>query len=801
MRGLAQDVRFALRGLRRNPGFTAVAVATLALGIGANSAIFSVVQAVLLRPLPYQEPQRLVAVLQDGRGPVSPANFLDLRAQNSVFQQLAAAQAWQATLTGAGPPEAVRALQLTADLFSVLGVPAARGRTLVAGDDAPGAGRVVVIGHQLWQRRFGGDPGLLGRALLINGESHTVVGIMPPTFQFAPFWIMDTELWVPLDLAARRADRSGASLRLFARRAPQVSLAQAQAQVDTLGRRLAQQFPDDNKGLRLQVVPLHDRAVGQVRRALLVLLGCVSFVLLIACANVANLTLARASARRKEIAVRASLGASRSRLVRQLLTESVVLALAGGALGLLLAAGSIDLLITLAPANLPRLQTVTLDGPVLAFTLAVALGTGLVFGLAPALALTRADPGAGLRQSSRGATEGSRRHGLRSLLVVSQVALALMLLVGAGLLLRSFQRLLAVDAGFDARHVLSAVVPLADPRYQEPARRAAFYQDLVGRVRALPGVEAVGATNHLPIGGDIWGLSYTIEGAPPPAPGDEPSAIYRTIAPGYLRALGMSLLRGRDFHDADRPETPGVAIVNQAFARQAWPGQDPLGKRIRVEDGGPNPRAIVGVVKDTRQRDWTAAPTPEMYLAFLQNPPSRGLTLVVRAAGDPLTLAPALERQVWAIDPNLAVVQVRSMEEVVAQAIGQPRFNLLLLNAFAALALLLAAVGIYGVMAYAVHRRTQELGIRLALGAQTRDLRRLVVGQGMALAAVGVALGLAAAFGTTHIMQAMLFEVTPTDPPTFLAISTLLLTVALLATYLPARRATRIDPLTALRAE
>jgi predicted permease len=801
MRGFAQDIRFALRGLRRNPGFAVVAVATLALGIGANSAIFSVVQAVLLRPLPYHEPERLVTVLQDGRGPVSPANLLDLRAQNSVFEQLGAAQAWQATLTGAGPPEAVKALQLTANLFSVLGVPAARGRTFVAGDEAPGAARVVVIGHQLWQRRFGGDPGLLGRALVINGESHTVVGIMPPSFQFAPFWIMQTELWVPLDLQSRRADRSGASLRLFARRPPAVTLAQAQAQIDTLTRRLAQQFPEDNTGLRLQVVPLHDRAVGQIRRALLVLLGCVSLVLLIACANVANLTLARASARRQEIAVRASLGASRARLVRQLLTESVVLALAGGALGLLLAASGVDLLMALAPAGLPGVHTIALDGPVLGFTLAVALGTGLVFGLAPALTLTRADPGAGLRDGGRGATDGARRNRLRSLLVVSEVALALVLLVGAGLLLRSFQRLIALDPGFDPRHVLSAVIPLVDPRYQEPARRAAFYQDLVGRVRALPGVEAAGAINHLPIGGDVWGFSYTVEGLPPPAPGETPNAVYRTIAPGYLRALGMSLLAGRDFHAGDRPDSPGVVIVNQAFARRAWPGQDPLGKRIRVEDGGPNPREVVGLVKDVRERDWTAQPPPEMYLAFLQNPPTRGLTLVVRAAGDPLTLAPAIERQVWAVDRNLPVVQVRSMDQVVAQAVGQPRFNLLLLNAFAALALLLAAVGIYGVMAYAVHRRTQELGIRLALGAPASHLRRLVVGQGMALAAVGVALGLVAALSTTHIMRAMLFEVTPTDPLVFGVIAALLLAVAFLATYLPARRATRIDPMLALRAE
>jgi putative ABC transport system permease protein len=808
---LRQDVRFALRGFRRNPGFTAVAVGVLALGIGANSAIFSVVNAVLLRPLGYREPERIMTVLDHGRGPLSPANFLDLRAQSKTFERLAAAQAWGGTLTGSGAPEAFGGLQVTAELFPLLGVEPFLGRTFLPGEDRPGAGRAVVLTHGLWKRRFGGDRNLVGRSLVFDGERYTVVGVMPPGFQFAPFWITSAEIFVPFDLTARLTDRDGASLRVFGRLAPGVTRAQAQAELTGLTRQLARQYPGANADLDVVVDPLHEKAVGNVRRALLVLLGAVSLVLLIACANVANLLMARAASRGAEIAIRTALGAGRGRLVRQLLTESALLGCLGGGLGLLLAQWGIDLLVAFSPAGLPRANTIDLDGRVVAFTLGLSLMTALLFGLGPALRASGLDLNAVLRGGSRSVSESRNR--LRSVLIVSEVALALVLLIGGGLLMRSFQRLLAVDAGLDPHRVLNAVVSLGGGgfggnngptggRYQTPEERARFFAALVERVRALPGVEAASAINHLPIDGDMWSMGVTVEGRPGPAPGGEWRAVYRVAQPGYLDSLGIHLVAGRDFTRGDAPGTPGVAIVNESFARAVWPdAESVIGKRFTLVDGGPNPREIVGVIKDVKQREWAAQPAPEMYLAYFQNPNPRSLTVVARTSQAPASFAALLAREVRALDENVPAPKVRSMDDVVTRALGQPRFNLLLLNAFAGLALLLAAVGIYGVMAYSVTRRTRELGIRIALGAGAARVVRLVVGQGMLLTALGVAIGLAVAFATTRVMATLLFGVAATDPVTFVFIPLLLLAVGFAACYLPARRATRIDPMVALRGE
>jgi putative ABC transport system permease protein len=815
MNALYRDLRFAVRGLCRSPGFTAVALLTLALGIGATSAIFSVVDGVLLRPLPYADPDRIVTALHGGRSPVAPANYLDWRAQSRAYDSTAAAQAWgpqrEATLYGRGRPEALRGLRVTADLFQVLGVAPLHGRTFAPGEDQPGAPATVVLSHRLWQRRFAGDPAIVGQTLVLDGTAHTVVGVMPPGFAFPLFWLRNADLWAPLDLSARAQDRSGESLRLFARLRPGVTRAQAQAETSAIWQRLAARHPRDTRA-DVVIGSLHEKVVGNVQRPLLVLLAGVGFVLLIGCANVANLLLARSAARRREIAIRASLGAGRGRLLRQLLTESALLALLGGGLGAGLAAWGVQALVALGPRDLPRLDGITVDGPVLLFTLAVSLLTGVVFGLAPAFQLTALDVQGTLRAGGRAATAGGRSgDGMRGLLVVAEVALALVLLNGGGLMIRSFQRLGAIDPGFAPARVVAFEVPARqarppatpdgmDERDARAEARRRLFQQLMARVRALPGVEAASAINHLPLAGDIWGRSYTVVGAPLPPPDRQPTAVYRVIAPGYLDTMGMTLLRGRDPGAHDGPGAPGVAVVNEALARATWPGQSALGKRISLEDGGPDPREIVGVVANVRQREWAAAAQPEVFLPYLQNPSST-LTLVVRAAADPLALVPAVQREIAALDGELPLARAQVMDEVISDAVGQPRFQLLLLNLFAALALLLAAVGVYGVMAHAVSRRTQEMGIRLALGAPAGRVLGLVVGQGMQLAAAGVALGLVAAFAATRLLRALLYEVSPTDPVTFVALPLVLLAVAALASYPPARRATRIDPMTALRAD
>ncbi len=801
LRQFGQDLRYGLRMMRRSPGFAAVAVLTLALGIGANTAIFSVINAVLLRPLPYRDPARLVTVLHDGWKPVAPANFLDWREQSGAFESMAAAQLWSLTMTGRDRPEQLEVLQTSAEIFHVLGVDAALGRTFAAGEDQPGREHVVVLSHGFWQRRFGGVADVVGQQVTLDGEPYTVVGVMPPEFQFAPFWATHAEAWVPLNLGRRVNDRRGQSLRVFARLKPGVTLERAQAEMETINRRLAEQYPRENEGLTVSVDPLHEKVVGKSRPALLIILGAVGFVLLIACANVANLMLAKSALRQREIAVRIALGASRMRVVRQLLTESLLLSLAGGAAGLLLAYWSNTALASLGPDTLPRVRTASLDSAVLLFTLGLSVFVGLLFGLAPALRSTKTDLTESLKSRAQGSARGRRHERVRQLLVVGEIAVSLVLLAGGGLMMRSFLRLTSVDPGFDPRGVTTATVRLAGPRYATDEQRAAFFQRLTAQLNSLPGVKSASAINHLPLGGDVWTFGFTVEGRPATPEAERPSAVYRVVRPDYFRTMGAALLKGRDFTERDDANSPGVVIVNEALARRQWPGEEPLGKRITVNGEGAKPREVVGVVKDLKQGEWASEPQPEMYLPHLQAASPRSMTLVIRASSDASELGAEVRREVWAVDSDLPVSQVTGMEEVVSNSVGQQRFNTLLIGLFAATALILAAVGVYGVMSHAVAQRTHEIGVRLALGARGRDVLGMIIGQGLRLTFVGLAVGLAGALALMRVMNSLLYEVSATDPLVFGGVAAALTLSALLACYVPARRATKVDPMVALRYE
>lgn len=804
---VAADVRYGLRALARNPGFAVAAVLALALGIGATAAIFSVVNAVLLRPLPYREPDRLAVILHRRVDPVSPANYVDWKRQATAFERMGAADNWVPNLTGGTQPESVQALRVTSDILPMLGVRPLLGRVFLPEEEEPGKEHEVVLSHRLWQRRYAGDPRIVGQSVHLNGEPYTVVGVMPRGFDFPPFWATGTQLWVPDVLANRLANRGGQSLRVFARVKRGATLDFARAEMAAITARLEKEFPGSNR--EITVNSLQETVVGDVRPTLLVLLGAVAFVLLISYANVAHMLLARAAARQREVAVRAALGASRSRMIRQLLTESLVLAFLGGAGGALLAAWGTHLLVSLGRADIPRVETVGLDTRVLAFTLAISLLTGIAFGLVPALKASRRDLTKSLREGERGATEGAERNRLRNVLVASEFALALVLLVGAGLMIRSFAALESIDPGFDPRHVLTLMVSVAGTSESQPPQRAAFYRNALDRIRALPGVVSASAINHLPLAGDIWGWSFTIEGRPIPAPGESPDAAYRVVLPGYFAAMGIPILRGRDVADSDDLNAPGAVVVNESLAKRDWPGQNPLGKRITFDDLDKNPSwlTVVGVVKNTVRSQWAEASQAEVYLPYLQHrrymekPDSHYsyLTLVVRANIAPASLAPAVRRAVWSLDKNVTLSQVQTMEQVVTQANARPRFYLSLLGTFAAVALILAAVGIYGVISYSVSRRRHEIGLRMALGAGERDVLRLVVRQGMRVALLGAGAGLAGALLLTRLMSTLLYGVGSSDPATFVAVTLTLTAVALVASYIPARRATRIDPLVALR--
>jgi len=800
MRTLFQDLRFGVRMLIKQSGFTLIAVLTLALGIGANTAIFSVVNAVLLRALPYPEPERLVRLWESnpGRGwldfAVSAPNFAAWRNQQSVCEQLAAYQFNTLNFTGGGEPERVAALSVTANFFSALGVAPAHGRNFLPEEEQSGRNHVAILSDGLWGRRFGADPNLIGRQIQLSGESYTVVGVAPPRFQLT----QGTELWTPLTLATRS---NGHNLSVIGRLKPGVSLAQAQASMGAIARQLEQQYPESNTGWGVGMSAFYDWIVPeQIRRSMLTLFAAVGFVLLISCANVANLLLARASARRLEITIRAAMGASRWRVTRQLLTESVLLSTLGGLVGLSLAFWCINLIKASTALNIPRLSETRLDMKALGFTFLIALGAGMFFGLAPAWQASRLALNETLKEGGRSGGGGKRQR-LRGALVIAEVALALTLLVGAGLMIRSFTRLQNVPLGFAPNHVLTMRLALPTAKYGQGAPRVNFFDQLLQRLRATPGVIDASAINDVPLAGGGWAEEVTFEGRDGAPSGTPLPADVNAVTPRYFHTMGIPLLAGRDFTEQDRGafwlgESPWTLIVNETFARRCWPNENPIGKRFRF--GGNVFGTVIGVVGDVRYQSLEREARPAFYVSHghFSFP---ALTIVVRANAPPEAMTAALRAQVYALDHDLPVYNIRPMEQVVSNAAGQPRFQTLLLGLFGAAALLLAAIGIYGVMAYTVTERTHEIGVRMALGARSRDVMRHVLGQGMKLVLMGATLGLAGAFVAARALKSMLFGVSPADPLTFAAVTVFLALVAVAACWIPARRATKVDPLVALR--
>src|SRR5689334_2126069 len=799
--------------LIKRPGFTAIVVLTLALGIGANTTIFSAIDAVLLNPLPYKDPERLVVIWETNKhlGPemwdrneVAMGNFLDWRSRNQVFDQLGALFDTSMNLTGVGEPQRIKSYVVTTNFFQVLGVQPMLGRSFLPEEEKPGAPFTVILSHDLWQRQFGSDPNIINKSLTFNGHQVAVVGVMPPGFEVQFPISKHVDMFVPfiIDVAdPDYHDRTQNFLYTVARLKPGVSQEQAQAEMNLIAGQLQQQYPETNAESGVRVVPLHKQIVGNVESYLYMLFAAVGFLLLIACTNVAGLLLARVTARHREVAIRIAVGASRWRLVRQLLTESVILSALSGLLGLLLAYGGVKLLVALTPSEVPRLHEIGLHVPVFLWTLTISIVTGVLFGLAPAVQASKPDLNTALKESS-GRNPGSfQGSGLRNLLVVSEVAVALLLLVGAGLMTKSFMRLQRVDPGFDATNVVSMNIALPTSKYR-PQQTNVFYDQLFERLRNLPGVKSVAGIDVLPLGNGNVSSRFLIEGAPFVPLADRPYAGVRVVTPDYFQTMGIPNLRGRSFTAQDRENTPGVIIVNEALANRYWPNEDALGKRLGSFEEVPGKQwlEIVGVVGNVRHKAIETEVMPEIYFPYQQSP-GNFMNLVVRTASDPASMVPAIRSQVLSVDKDQPVSDIMTMEQRVAKSVAAKRFVMFLLGAFSILALGLAAVGIYGVMAYLVTQRTQEIGVRMALGAQKRDVLNLVVRKGMALAIIGTAIGLVASLALTRLMRSLLFEVTPTDWLTFVITSIVLLTVALLACYIPARRATKVDPLTALRYE
>ena len=813
---LAQDLRYGLRQLRCSPGFTLIAVLTLAVGIGANTAIFSVVDAVLLSPLPYPDPGRLVDVYQKTQSGsynvFSSPNFLAWRDHAQAFQQLAVWTGKSYNLADANRPEHISGTPVTANMFSLLGVNPLLGRTFLPQEDLPGGPQVVVLSYGFWQQHFGGAPGVIGSSVKLDGESYTVVGVMPPGFQVPNpgGGYVAGEIWVPLQINPADPNSSARGLHsLFgiARLKPGVTLAQTEAQISNLSPQMAKEYPQTDAGFGLQLIPLLDDVVGTVRPVLQILLAAVGLVLLIACVNVANLLLSRATARHREIALRATLGASRARVVRQLLTESGLLALLGGAGGLALAFGAVRLLESLAPdGSIPRIDGIAVNGRALAFTILATLITGLAFGAFPALHASKADLNEALKESGRGADTSRTRQRLRGALVISEVAVALMLLIGAGLMIVSFMRLKDVHPGFDPQHILSMKISLPAAK-SSGEQLAALREALVRNTAALPGVRSVALTRNLPLSGADPSLFFTIPGRPPVAPGQEPIARARFVTPDFFRTLGIPLRRGRDFTDQDGPSAPGVVIVSETMARQFWPKEDAIGKQIKPGyPGSPLLCTVVGVAGDVRH--WLPIEEPPVaYYPYSQIPAGfvplleSYVTLTIRTARAPGSLMTSVREQVHAINPDLPVFEIHTMDDLLDSSAASNRFQMLLFGVFAAVGLVLAAVGIYGVISYSVTQRTHEIGIRMALGAERSQVLKLIVGHGLLLALLGIAAGIVGAFALSRLMAGLLYAVKPNDPATFVVVSLVLTAVALLASYVPARRATKVDPMVALRHE
>jgi putative ABC transport system permease protein len=811
METFIQDLRYGVRMLAKNPGVTFIAVVALALGIGANTAIFSVVNAVMLRPLPYSNAESLVMVWEHNRprarnqNVVSPANFLNWKDQNSVFQDMAGFYDTRLNLTEVDNPEEIPGQMATANIFSLLGVNAMLGRSFEPDDDLPERDAVVVLSHSLWQRRFGGDPGVIDKTIKLNGRPFTVIGVMPPDFKFfvkaGSLTGKQAEIWAPFRLEASDRAPRGRYMSAVARLKPGVTQAQAQAEMDTIAASLEQQYPNFDTGWSVNLVPLREQFAGEIRKPLLILFGAVVLVLLIACANVANLLLARAASRQKDISIRMALGASRRRLIRQLLTESVMLAGLGGALGLLIALWGVDLLVALAPKDLPSLADVKLSYLVLGFTMLVSVLTGLIFGLAPALEASGINLNETLKESGRSAAGNSASHRARDLFVMAEVAMALVLLIVSGLMIRSFARLQSVNPGFNANNLLTFRLLLPSSKYPEDNQRIMFFRLALERMRSMPGVRSAGAVSFLPFTTLGAATGFSIEGQPAAAPGQKATLDVRVCDPNYFDAMGIPLVKGRNFTEKEATEVSHVVIINEALARDYFPNEDPIGKRVKIEMmQNPAPCEIIGVVGDVKHTGLDVEPRAMSYWPHPELAYS-AMTIVARTDGDPLSYTAAVRSEVQAIDKDQPIADVRSMDQWLSDSVARSRFIALLLSLFAAVALLLAAVGIYGVMSYSVTQRTHEIGIRMALGANPGSVMRMIIGQGMKLAFVGLAAGLVASFAAARALASLLYGISATDPATFALISVLLGVVALAACAVPARRATKVDPMIALRYE